>query len=208
MRGVDRRLVNVFRSRAKEDAKTESQSEPEAQPTRDPQAPKGRPTPKRSEAEALRKAVAKPATSRKEAAQRTKKLRREALDKQRQALLTGDERHLPVRDRGPVRRYARDYVDGKWHIAEYFLPIAVLILVMSMVPSIAAKNIALLLWMGVILGIVFDSIVLTRKLKKQLTERFPNESLRGAKAYALMRTLQMRRMRLPRAQVKRGEPPR
>ncbi|GAA3859680.1 hypothetical protein GCM10022227_16630 [Streptomyces sedi] len=178
----------------------------ESRPLRDPQAPKGRPTPKRSEAEALRKAVAKPATSRKEAAQRAKKARREALDKQRQALLTGDEKHLPARDRGPVRRYARDFVDSGWHVAEFFLPIAVLILVMSMVP--ATTSIALLLWMFVILGIVFDSILMTRRLKKRLKERFPDESLRGSSAYALMRTLQMRRMRLPKPQIKRGEQPR
>ncbi|MDT0264910.1 DUF3043 domain-containing protein [Streptomyces sp. DSM 44915] len=196
----------MFRSRAKEDAKTEPVSEPADRPTRDAEAPKGRPTPKRSEAEALRKAVVKPARTRKEAAQRTKRARREALDKQRQALLSGDERHLPARDRGPVRRFARDYVDSSWHVAEYFLPIAVLILVMSMIP--ATTNIALLVWMAVILGIVFDSILLSRRLKKQLRQRFPDESLRGATAYALMRTLQMRRMRLPRAQVKRGEEPR
>lgn len=198
----------MFRSRAREeDAKTESANErAESGPVRDPQAPKGRPTPKRSEAEALRKAVAKPATSRREAAQRAKKARREALDKQRQALLTGDERHLPVRDRGPVRRYARDYVDSGWHVAEYFLPIAVLILVMSMIP--ATTSVALLLWMAVILGIVFDSVLLSRRLKKRLRERFPDESLRGATAYALMRTLQMRRMRLPKPQIKRGEQPR
>ncbi|SOD58816.1 Protein of unknown function [Streptomyces zhaozhouensis] len=197
----------MFRSRAKEDAKTDAASEQaESRPLRDPQAPKGRPTPKRSEAEALRKAVAKPATSRKEAAQRAKKARREALDKQRQALLTGDERHLPARDRGPVRRYARDFVDSGWHVAEFFLPIAVLILVMSMIP--ATTSIALLLWMFVILGIVLDSILMTRRLKKRLKERFPDESLRGSSAYALMRTLQMRRMRLPKPQIKRGEQPR
>ncbi|KAB8168608.1 DUF3043 domain-containing protein [Streptomyces sp. 3MP-14] len=197
----------MFRSRAKEDAKTESANEAaETRPERDPQAPKGRPTPKRSEAEALRKAVAKPATSRKEAAQRAKKARRAALDKQRQALLTGDEKHLPARDRGPVRRYARDFVDSGWHIAEFFLPIAVLILVMSMIP--ATMGFALMLWMAVIVGIVLDSVLLTRRLKKRLRERYPDENLRGSSAYALMRTLQMRRMRLPKPQIKRGEEPR
>jgi hypothetical protein len=202
----------VFRSRSKEDAREDRSAAPEevsdqAQ-ARDPQAPKGRPTPKRSEAEALRRAVVKPPANRKEAAKRARETRRAAMTKQREALLSGDERHLPVRDRGPVRRYARDFVDAKWHVAEFFLPIAVAILVLSMMPSMAARNFALLMWLAVIVLIVFDSFLMTRRLKKALRARFPDESLKGASAYALMRTLQMRRMRLPRAQIKRGESPR
>ncbi len=196
----------MFRSRSKEDSAAEPLAE---QPhVRDPQAPKGRPTPKRSEAEALRRAVVKPATSRKEAARRAREARKAALSKQREALLSGDERHLPARDRGPVRRFARDFVDAKWHVAEFFLPIAVLILVLSMMPSLQLRNIALLMWLAVILMIVADSVLLTRRLKKQLRARFPDENLRGASAYALMRTMQMRRMRLPKPQIKRGEAPR
>lgn len=173
---------------------------------RDPQAPKGRPTPKRSEAEALRRATVKPPTTRREAAKRAKEARRKALDKQREALMTGDERYLPARDRGEVRRFVRDFVDTKWHVAEYFLPIAVIILVMSMLP--AQQAMALLMWMAVILMIIFDSVFSSLRLKRALRERFPDESHKGAVAYALMRTLQMRRMRLPKPQIKRGEPPR
>ncbi|RKN12213.1 DUF3043 domain-containing protein [Streptomyces radicis] len=196
----------MFRSRSKDDAAPPPvDEEPRG---RDPQAPKGRPTPKRSEAEALRRAVVKPPTSRKEASKRAREARRAALTKQREALLSGDERHLPSRDRGPVRRYARDFVDAKFHVAEFFLPIAVVILIMSMLPSIQARNIALLLWLVVIVMIVFDSILMTRRLKKRLRAKYPDESLRGASAYALMRTMQMRRMRLPKPQIKRGEEPR
>jgi hypothetical protein len=205
----------VFRSRSKEDA-SQDRSRAENAATengdrsqaRDPQAPKGRPTPKRSEAEALRRAVVKPPTDRKEAAKRARETRRAAMTKQREALLSGDERHLPARDRGPVRRFTRDFVDAKWHMAEFFLPIAVAILVLSMMPSAATRSFALLMWLAVIVLIVFDSVLTTRRLKKALRERYPDESLKGASAYALMRTLQMRRMRLPRAQVKRGEAPR
>ncbi|MGK5532278.1 DUF3043 domain-containing protein [Streptomyces sp. URMC 129] len=199
----------MFRSRSKE-APEKNSPEPEAeQPQgRDPQAPKGRPTPKRSEAEAQRRAVVKPSTNRKEAARRAREARRAQLAKQREALLSGDERHLPVRDRGPVRRFARDFVDTRWHVAEFFLPTAVLILILSMLPSLQARNVALLLWLVVILAIVVDSVLLTRRLKKQLRTRFPNENVRGAVPYALMRTMQMRRMRLPRPAIKRGDAPR
>lgn len=178
----------------------------EVSPTRDPQAPKGRPTPRRSDAQALRRAAVKPPTNRKEAAKRDRERRREQLAKQREALVTGDEKYLPVRDRGEVRRFTRDFVDGRWHVAEYFLPLAVGILVASLFP--AAQAIALLMWVGIILMIVVDSIFTVVRLKRALRERFPDEGRRGATAYALMRTLQMRRMRLPKPQIARGEAPR
>ena len=55
--------------------------------------------------------------------------------------------------------------------------------------------------------IVVDSIGLGFRLKKQLAQRFPDNPKRGAVAYGLMRTLQMRRLRLPKPQVERGERP-
>ncbi|WP_194238764.1 DUF3043 domain-containing protein [Streptomyces spongiae] len=199
----------VFRSRAKseKDPVADKASVTDSQQTRDPQAPKGRPTPKRSEAQAQRRSVANTPTTRKEAAKRSRDERRAALEKQRQALAGGDERYLPVRDKGPVRKYARDFVDSRFSIAEFFLPLAVIILVLSMVRVASLQNIALLLWLFVIVLIVVDSFWIAFRLKKQLSERFPNENRRGAVAYALMRTLQMRRLRLPKPQVKRGERP-
>ncbi|CAL9559193.1 DUF3043 domain-containing protein [Streptomyces sp. R02] len=174
---------------------------------RHPEAPKGRPTPKRSAAQSQRRSVANTSMSRKDAAKRQREERRAALERQRQALASGDERYLPARDKGPVRRFARDFVDSRFHIAEWFLPMAVVILVLSMVQVAQLQNIALLLWLVVIVMIVLDSVVTGVRLKKALAERFPDENRRGAVAYALMRTLQMRRLRLPKPQVKRGERP-
>ncbi len=175
--------------------------------TRDPQAPKGRPTPKRSDALSQRRTVAKAPANRKEAAKRQRDERRSAMARQRQALAGGDERFLPARDKGAVRRFARDYVDSRWSVAEFFLPLAVMILILSMMPSLQLKNISLLLWLFVIVMIVIDSIGLGFRLKRDLRARFPDEPKRGAVAYALMRTLQLRRMRLPKPQVARGEKP-
>lgn len=199
----------VFRSRAKseKDAVADKASVNDSQQPRDPQAPKGRPTPKRSEAQAQRRSVANTPTTRKEASKRARDERRAALEKQRQALAGGDERYLPVRDKGPVRKFARDFVDSRFSIAEFFLPLAVIILVLSMVRVASLQNIALLLWLFVIVLIVVDSFWIAFRLKKQLSERFPDENRRGAVAYALMRTLQMRRLRLPKPRVKRGERP-
>jgi hypothetical protein len=199
----------VFRSRAKDEKAPAADKAPltDSKQTRDPQAKKGRPTPKRSEAQSQRRSVANTATTRKEASKRQRDERRAQLEKQRQALATGDERYLPVRDKGPVRRFARDFIDSRFNVAEFFLPMAVVILVLSMVRVGSLQSIALLLWLVVIVLIVLDSIATGFRLKKQLAERFPDQNRRGAVAYALMRSLQMRRLRLPKPQVKRGERP-
>ncbi|MEU0811862.1 DUF3043 domain-containing protein [Streptomyces sp. NPDC005970] len=198
----------VFRSRSKdEQAATAKVIADQPQQTRDPQAPKGRPTPKRSEAQSQRRSLANSQMSRKDASRRQRESRRADLARQREALAGGDERYLPARDKGPVRRFIRDYVDSRFHVAEFFLPLAVVILVLSMIQAGAMQTYVLLLWMLVILLIVVNSIVLSFQLKRQLRKRFPDESLRGAVPYALMRTLQMRRLRLPKPQVKRGQRP-
>ncbi|MFD5079274.1 DUF3043 domain-containing protein [Streptomyces sp. NPDC058371] len=198
----------MFRSRAKEEkAPADKALVTDSKMPRDPQAPKGRPTPKRSEAQTQRRSVAKTPTTRKEGAKRQRDERRVQLEKQRQALASGDERYLPARDKGPVRKFARDFVDSRFCVAEFFLPLAVLILVLSMVRIGSLQNIALLLWLIVIVLIVLDSVGIAIRLKKQLNTRFPDAPKNGAVRYALMRTLQMRRLRLPKPQVKRGERP-
>ena len=208
MRGYPVPLGFVFRSRAKDEkAPADKAQMTLSKQTRDPQAPKGRPTPKRSEAQSQRRSVANTPTTRKDAARRQRDDRRAAMERQRQALAGGDERYLPARDKGPVRKFARDYVDSRFNVAEFFLPLAVIILVLSVVRVAQLQNIALLLWLVVIILIVLDSVFSAFRLRKRLAERFPDQNKRGAVPYALMRSLQMRRLRLPKPQVKRGERP-
>ncbi|MEU3313553.1 DUF3043 domain-containing protein [Streptomyces sp. NPDC048387] len=199
----------MFGSRSSKEEKaaaTEKVSAGPSQP-RDPQAPKGRPTPKRAVAQSQRKAVVASTGNRKEDTRRARERRREEMARQREALANGDERYLPARDKGPVRRFVRDFVDSRFSVAEMFLPLAVIILVLSMIRVPSIQNVALMLWLGVIVLIILDSIGLAFRLRKALNERFANEPRRGALAYGLMRTLQMRRLRLPKPQVKRGERP-
>ncbi|MFE1750865.1 DUF3043 domain-containing protein [Streptomyces anandii] len=209
MRVMPLPLGFVFRSRAKEEkAPVADKAQVNfSKQTRDPQAPKGRPTPKRSEAQSQRRSVANTPLTRKDAAKRQRDERRAAMERQRQALAGGDERYLPARDKGPVRKFARDFIDSRFNVAEFFLPMAVVILVLSMVRVASLQSIALLLWLVVIVLIVLDSVVTAFRLKKRLAERFPGQNRKGAVAYALMRSLQMRRLRLPKPQVKRGERP-
>lgn len=175
--------------------------------SRDPQAPKGRPTPKRSEAEASRRTKVTVPKDRKEAAKQSRERMRSEREKQRTALLAGDERYLPARDKGPVRRFARDYVDSRWSLAEFFLPYAVVVLVLSIVRVPVLQLLSTLLFLAFFVLVVLDFVRLGLGLRKALAARFPNDNTRGAVAYALMRVLQMRRLRLPKPQVKRGERP-
>ncbi|PZT74685.1 MULTISPECIES: DUF3043 domain-containing protein [unclassified Streptomyces] len=199
----------MFRSRSKEEkAPTDKVTADLSKTPRDPEAPKGRPTPKRSEAQSQRRRASSGAPlDRKAAMRRQREARRADLAKQREALANGDERYLPARDKGPVRRFVRDYVDSRFCIAEYFLPLAVIILILSVIQVRGIQNISLLLWLIVIVLIVIDSVGLGFRMRAQLRTRFPDTPKRGAVAYGLMRTLQMRRLRLPKPQVKRGERP-
>ncbi|HEX7187949.1 MAG TPA: DUF3043 domain-containing protein [Actinomycetes bacterium] len=165
---------------------------------------KGRPTPKRSEAEkGRRRAVAAP-RDRKEAYKKVRERQREERGRSMQALRTGDERHLPARDRGPVRRYARDMVDARRSVAEFFLPLAFLILVLIWAGNEQLKGVGNALWLAVVVLVVVDSMVLGIRLKRGLRQRFPDESQRGALPYALMRSMQIRRFRLPPPRVRAG----
>ncbi|MDV9174628.1 DUF3043 domain-containing protein [Streptomyces sp. W16] len=200
----------MFRSRSKEEQAAPTDKVPltDSKQPRDPQAPKGRPTPKRSESQTQRRSVANTSTTRKDASKRQRDERRVQMDRQRQALAgRGNERDLPLRDRGPIRKFARDYIDSRFNVAEFFLPMAVVILVLSVVQVPALQNIALLLWLVIIILIVVDTILNVFRLRKRLAERFPGQDTKGTVWYSLMRSLQMRRLRLPKPQVKRGERP-
>jgi hypothetical protein len=195
----------VFRRRSKDEQAATTTVDDAAQQSqiRDPQAPKGRPTPKRSEAQASRRTRVTAPSSRKEATKAARERRRAELTRQREALASGDERYLPLRDKGPVRRLARNYVDARRCVAEFFLPLAVIILVLSIIPQ--AQSLSLLLWLFVIALIIVDSFRIGFGVKRLARERYPDERQKGVVAYALMRSLQMRRLRLPKPQVKRGE---
>jgi len=168
------------------------------------QETKGRPTPKRKEAEAARKQRIAPPRDRKEAARRMRQKRAEQRMKMNAALKTGDEAHLPVRDRGKVRRFCRDLVDSRYNVAEYLLPLLLVILLLGIVATPATAYAQIAVWLGTILGTVIDTTYLIRKTRRELARRFPGENTRGAVAYTVLRSSQLRRFRLPKPQVERG----
>lgn len=173
------------------------------------EAGKGRATPSRKEAEAARKKQMKTPMTRKEQAKRDRAAREDVRGKQREALKSGDERYLPKREQGPVRRFTRDYVDRRRNFAEYLLPfLVVLLIAFAVAGSIddqASTILTAFVYPFVLVGTVLDEIVLVRGLRKELRARFGPEAIKGSTTYAVLRSTQLRRFRLPKVQVKRGE---
>ncbi len=170
-------------------------------PALDPTAPKGRPTPKRREAEAAARARAKAAagTGRKGGDRTTRAAESRRI---RQGIKEGDERYLPARDRGPVRRFVRDYVDARLCMAEFAVPLMLASLLLSSFGFRAAGTGVL---NATILVVLLDSVLLRFRLRRELKRRFPAESLKGTTFYAFVRSLQLRFMRLPKPRVKLGQ---
>lgn len=184
---------------------------------------KGRPTPKRRDAEGRRRGPIAPAPlTRGEARARKKELKsdtkltkeqkREVQDKRRQArvdsrerMMAGDEKYLLPRDQGEVRRYVRDLVDSRRNFAGLFMPFAFLLIVVMFVPAFAAWVTIAMLIFAVFCAI--DSVVLGRMVSRRVRERFPKSTDGGWKLgwYCFTRAMQLRRMRAPRPQVKAGE---
>lgn len=218
------RRKDVGTADAGDAALTGESATPEADPTGTSRttAPKGRPTPKRNEvtrkrgpvvpapmttaeARARRKAMAGPKLTRAER-RADKAQRRERMNARRQRMLAGDEDSLPDRDRGPVRRYIRDVVDARRNLLGLFLPAGMALMFFSMaIPQLQFYLYpALFILMA---AMAVDAIVLARKVNRRVDAKFPGdlESRWKLGLYAVGRASQLRRMRIPRPQVKRGE---
>ncbi len=166
---------------------------------------KGRPTPKRKEAQAAVKVSSLAPASTKAEKKRSKDQARAARLLQRQAYLRGDENALPLRDRGPEKKFVRNYIDSRRSIGEYFLPIIGFVLVLSLIPFSAFAVAGIVIMYSVLLVSIVDGFFLSRKIKSEITTRFPDKNTKGLGLYGWLRSTQMRRMRAPKPQVKAGD---
>jgi Protein of unknown function (DUF3043) len=166
---------------------------------------KNRPTPKRSVAEAANKRPLVP-NDRKVAGKASREQLREQRLRQRQAMLSGDERALPARDAGAVRRYVRDYVDARYSVGEFLLPLVVIVFVLTLTRQAYLALPAIVVTYGMVLAFLLDAMYLRYRLRKLLTAKFGSVE-RGVMFYAVTRALQLRRWRMPRPKVRRGEFP-
>ena len=185
-------------------------------------APKGRPTPKRdqgkrgpvapapmtsSEARRRRKELGGPKLSREE--RKAERLSRRAdMSERREKMMSGEDAYLLPRDKGPVRRFARDVVDSRRNLLGLFMPAALgLIFIMLAVPSLTVQRLLSPAMLVLVLIMVIDGFILGRKVNKLVDQKFPDNTESGWKLgfYAASRASQLRRMRAPRPQVNRGD---
>src|SRR6516162_1217052 len=177
---------------------------------------KGRPTPKRSEAERNRyRSITGSTTSGRgtrtgsgpkekltpenKASARAERIRRT------EAMRRGEDWALSPRDRGPVRKLARDYVDSHRRPSEYYMYVVLLLLVALLSRNATLNTYVSPLVLVLIVVVVIDAYLIRRALLKLAAERYPGESTRGMTTYAVMRALQIRRFRMPAPRLKPGD---
>jgi DUF3043 family protein len=193
----------VFRRRT--DTATE---EPPTSETSDTQKTegKGRPTPKRRDAEKRNRQPITAPRSRKEAYRQARE--RQAVDrkKSREGAARGDQRYMLKRDKGPVRELARDFVDSRRTFGEFFMYLTILIVVLSMAAPLTIRVYLQTFGLPVMLVVIIgESLYISSRVKKLAHERFPDESVQGVGIYAATRSMQIRRLRMPAARLKPGQ---
>ncbi len=205
-----------------EDVAADAATLPETGPT----AGKGRPTPKRSEATRKRGPVAPAPLTTSEARKRRKELaaakpklskderkaekvsRRADMADRRERMMAGDDAYLLPRDKGPVRRYARDIVDSRRNLLGLFMPVALgLVLITLAVPAVAVQKYVSYGMPVLLIVMAIDGVLVGRRVNRMVDEKFPANTESGLKLgfYAASRASQLRRMRAPRPAVNRGD---
>jgi Protein of unknown function (DUF3043) len=179
------------------------------------QAGKGKPTPKRSEAERGRyQSITGSTTSGRRPAgsaprgkmtPEDKARARSDREKRSAAMRRGEEWALGPRDRGPVKKLARDYVDSRRRPSEYYMYVLVILLIALLSRNSTLNTYVSPLVLVLIVVVAADVYFLRRSLHKLAAERYPGESTRGMTTYAAMRALQIRRFRMPAPRLKPGD---
>jgi Protein of unknown function (DUF3043) len=168
-------------------------------------APKGVPTPKRSAAQANRRQPYQAPGDRKAAAQQSRQRDRATRTRRTEAYQRGEQWALPRKDQGPVRALARDVVDARRGIGEYYMLLVIVLVVLLVVPGTVTKLIADVLVVSLLLVMLVEGWLVGTKIKRLAAERLPGQSTQGVIMYSIMRGISMRRMRMPRPKVNRGD---
>jgi hypothetical protein len=166
-------------------------------------AGKGRPTPKRSEAERRRRPAGAPG-DRKEANRQHRDRQRQDRVRRQQGMQRGEQWAMPPRDRGAVKALARDYVDSRRRISEFYMYGLLVLLVMLFVRNALVQSIVPVLVLVAVLVMLVEGIFIGRQVRALAEKRLPGESTQGVRLYAAMRALQIRRLRMPKPRIKPG----
>jgi hypothetical protein len=166
-------------------------------------AGKGRPTPKRSEAERRRRPVNAPG-DRKEANRQYRDRQRQDRARRQQGMQRGEQWAMPPRDRGPVKALARDYVDSRRRLSEYYMYGLLVLLVLLFVRTPVVQSIVPVVVIVAVLIMLVEGIFIGRQVRALAEKRLPGESTQGVRLYAAMRALQIRQLRMPKPRIKPG----
>src|SRR5262249_2523132 len=133
--------------------------------------------------------------------------RRKAAAERRSRMMSGDEKSLPPRDRGPVKAYVRDLVDSRRHLVGLFMPLALVVFMSLLVPTQRAQGLLSLFSMSVMIAMFAEGVMLGVQTTRRVRERFPKEIIGGMAIgwYAFSRASQLRRLRIPKPRVTYGE---
>jgi hypothetical protein len=188
--------------------------------TAGPTAGKGRPTPKRRESEGRRRgpAPAPPRTQREASKlakanrpdkEQRKQQRMRENERRRAGMAAGDDRYLPLRDRGPVRAYIRDVVDSRPHLIGLFMPLALIVVVSAFIPVPAVQQYMSLFSLAMLMTMIAEGVYLGLNITRKVRAKFPNEDVNGLATgwYSFTRASQPRRLRMPKPRVQRGANP-
>lgn len=132
---------------------------------------------------------------------------REHRMKMREAMMRGEESALLPRDKGPDRALVRDIVDSRRNASSYFFAGLLVILILSTVNIPVVRLAANVFFAFMLLTVIVDGYLLSRRIKKTIRERLPkaNPSWGSLYFYAIMRAASFRRMRVPRPRLKVGD---
>ena len=152
--------------------------------------------------------VGEPAPSNRREAYRQLKDRQRAERAEAAAgMRAGDERYLLARDRGPERLLVRNIVDSRRTVGTWFFAGALIVLIGSSTRMpVQVQLAANLLWAFLAVAVAVDSLLISRKIKRLVRDRFPktNQRMGSLYLYGIMRGLTFRRMRVPKPQVQLG----
>jgi hypothetical protein len=168
-------------------------------------AAKGKPTPKRSEAEKRRRQPYTAPGDRKAAGQQGRDKDRASRQKKMEAMRRGEDWALPRKDQGPVKALARDVVDSRRGFSEYYLYAIVVLVFLLFVPALRGSQIIDFVILAVLVVLVIEGWWVGRRVTALAQQRYPGQSTRGLKMYTAMRGTQIRKMRVPTPRVKPGD---
>ncbi len=165
---------------------------------------KGRPTPKRSEAERRHAPYSAPRDRKAASADYRTRQKAERSHKYN-AMQRGEEWALPAKDRGPARALTRDFVDSRRRVSEYYMYALVVLMALVFIKTPIVVSLVPLLVIVLILIMLVEGVLIARKARRLAAERYPAENTRGLGLYAAMRALQIRRLRMPKPRIKPGQ---